>query len=123
MPYRLTVEEQPGYLHATASGTHSPQNALRFLEEAYAACVTRGRSALLLEMNLAGPSLDATRIFGVILERSKDATKLRKIAYVDPTPRDPERMKFAETVAINRGVNVGLFQDLASAKAWMSQAA
>jgi hypothetical protein len=30
-------------------------------------------------------------------------------------------MKFAETVAINRGVNVRLFQDLAKAKEWMAQ--
>ena len=120
MPYRLTLVEQPAYLHARVTGTHSAPNILRFLEESYAACREKGQSALLLEMSLSGPSLDPTTIFKIILERSQDASKLRKIAYVDPTPRDPERMKFAETVAKNRGVNVRLFRELEPAKAWMS---
>lgn len=120
MAYHLTIEELPSYLHATLSGTHSAENALRFLEDAYEACVKRGHSAVLLEMNLSGPSLDLASIFGVIMQRSTDAVKLRKIAYVDASERDPDRMKFAETVAINRGVNVRLFRDLDSAKQWIS---
>ena len=92
MPYQLTIEEQPRYLHAKAAGTHSAENVLRFLEDAYAACVERGRSAVLLEMGFSGPSLDAGGIFKVIMERSADATKLGKIGYVDPTPRDRERI-------------------------------
>ena len=120
MPYSLTLDEQPSYLHATATGEHTLQNAKRFMEEAYAACIERGHSALLLEMGLAGPSLDAGSIFSVVAQRTADALKLKKIAYVDATPRDPERMKFAETVAINRGVNVRLFRDLEEAKRWIS---
>lgn len=34
--------------------------------------------------------------------------------------RFPEKMKFAETVAMNRGVNVRLFHDLETADAWLS---
>jgi hypothetical protein len=120
MSYLFTVEEQPTYLHAKAVGTHSAQNALRFLEDAYEACVERGYSAVLLEMNLSGPSLALSSIFGVIVHRSDDAMKLRKIAYVDASDRDPEKTKFAETVAINRNVNVRLFRDLEEAKRWMS---
>jgi hypothetical protein len=120
MSYHLTLEEHPGYLHATATGTHTPENALRFLKEVHEACTQRGYSAVLLEMNLAGPSLDSTSIFRVIAQRSMDAAGLKKIAYVDASSRDPEKMKFAETVAINRGVNVRLFQDLALAKEWMA---
>ena len=119
MSYQLKIDEQPTYLHAEASGQHSPENALRFLTEAWDACVARGQFALLLEMNLVGPSLDPTSIFGVIVQRSAEATRLKKIAYVDRSPRDPARMKFAETVALNRGVNVRLFQDLDEAKCWM----
>jgi hypothetical protein len=122
VPYHLTIEEHPTYLHATVAGTHSPENALRFLKEAHEACVKSGKTAVLLEMNLVGPSLDATSIFRVISERSGEAVKLRKIAYVDASSRDPEKMRFAETVAVNRGVNVRLFQDLAEAKEWMAGA-
>ena len=119
MSYHLSLAEHPGYLHATATGTHTPQNALRFLQEVREACTRLGHTAVLLEMNLAGPSLDSTSIFRVIAQRSTDAAGLKKIAYVDASSRDPVKMKFAETVAINRGVNVRLFQDLAQAKEWM----
>jgi hypothetical protein len=91
--YHLTITEQPSYLHATGTGTHTPQNAARFLKEAYEACVQRGYSDLLLEMNQSGPSLDMTSIVEVITERSADGLKLRKIAYVDTSSRDPDRKR------------------------------
>jgi hypothetical protein len=119
MTYQLTIEEHPLYLHAKASGTHSAENVLRFLRETHAACDERGRDAVLVEVGFTGPSLDAGDIFKVIMERSESGKRLRKIGYVDPTPRDRERVKFAENVAFNRGVNVRLFQDVESAKAWM----
>ena len=118
--YHLAIQEHPTYLHAAVTGTHSPENAMRFLKEVYEACVKAGKTAALLEVNLVGPSLDATSIFRVVSQRSGDGLKLRKIAYVDASSRDPEKKRFAETVAINRGVNVRLFQDLAKAKEWMS---
>lgn len=118
-PYQLTLRAHPTYLHAQVTGAHTPENVMRFLKESYMGCIARGLDALLLEMNLEGPSLASGSIFSVIGERSADATKLRRIAYVDLSPRDEERMKFAENVAVNRGANVRLFRELASAKAWM----
>jgi hypothetical protein len=120
MSYHLTIEERPSYLHARVIGARNPENALRFLKEVYEACVNRGYSAVLLEMNLSGPSLDSASIFRVISQQSPDATRLQKIAYVDASTSDPERPRFAETVAINRGVNVRMFQDLDAAIQWMS---
>ncbi len=117
--YQLTIEEQPSYLYAKVSGTNSPENAVRFLEETYAACIERGYSAVLLEMNLSGPSLNLGSIFEVIVQRSTDGAKLRKIAYVDASTSDPEKARFAEMVAKNRGVNVRLFQSLSDAKRWI----
>jgi len=117
--YQLTIEEGLSYLHATVVGPRNPENALRFLQEAHDACVKGEHAAVLLEMNLLGPSLDPGSIFRVISQRSSDATRLKRIAYVDAAG-NPERPKFAETVATNRGVNVRLFQDLDAAKAWLS---
>ena len=119
MSYQLTIEQHPLYLHAKASGTHSTENVLRFLSEVHEACMERRCPAALLELGFTGPSLDAGGIFRVIMERSEEAKKLRKIGYVDPTPRDRERVRFAENVAFNRGVNVRLFQDVESARAWL----
>jgi hypothetical protein len=121
MAYELTLEEHPRYLHATVTGIRSARNAARFLREVHEACKSRGISAVLMEFRFSGPSLDTGSIYSVIAERSEDARDLRKIAYVDETESDPEKPKFAETVAVNRGVNVRLFRSVEEAKRWISK--
>jgi hypothetical protein len=120
-PYRLILTERPEYLQATVTGTHNPENALRFLTESFEACLRLGCTSLLLEFNLSGKSLDSTSIFDVVSKRTATAAKLRKIAYYDNSERDLAKVKFAETVARNRGVNVRLFQDLEAAKSWLTE--
>jgi hypothetical protein len=78
------------------------------------------RPSLLLEMNLSGPSLDTMSIFRVVSQRAPTGATLAKIAYVDPATSDPAEARFAETVALNRGVNVRLFPDVASAAQWLA---
>jgi hypothetical protein len=121
-PYRLTLEEHPGYLHATAEGKRTPENVRRFLEDAYRACVEKDRSSLLLEMRLSGPTLETTAIFNVISQRATDGAKLRRIAYIDPLTSSMAQARFAETVAVNRGVNVRLFADVETAARWLAGA-
>ena len=117
--YRLTTKERHGYLHASVVGLRTAENAQRFLREAYEACVKKGYSALLLEMGLTGPALDMASVFRVIANRAPDGAKLRRIAYIEPSPTDLPAGLFAETVANNRGVNVRLFKDLESADRWL----
>ena len=119
IPYQLTLVERPTYLHARVEGERTPENALRFLQEVYEACVQRGRTEALLEVRFAGPSLGIADIFQVISQASADGAKLRRIAYVDATASDPGRAQFAETVALNRNVNVRLFADIAEAARWL----
>jgi len=116
--YQLTIEERPTYVYARVDGDLNAANALRFLEEAYAACVRTGRSLLLLDMQLHGPDLNTTNVYEVISQRAADGTKLRKIAYV---PFQRSMAYFAETVAVNRGVNVRLFESVAAAEQWISE--
>ncbi len=118
--YRLILEEHPAYLHVTVVGERTAENARRFLEDAYRACVERERSSVLLEMRLSGPEIDAASIFDVISQRAADGAKLRRVAYVDPMTRSIPQARFAETVAINRGVNVRLFPDVETAAQWLS---
>jgi hypothetical protein len=122
IPYKLTIEERPTYVHATVVGDRTPQNALRFLEEAFAACVKSGLSDLLLEMQFSGPSMNTTDIFRVISQRSMDGATLRKIAYVETSMSELPNARFAETVAINRAVKVRLFNDVAEAVRWLGTA-
>jgi chromosome condensin MukBEF MukE localization factor len=122
MDYHLTITERASYLHAAVSGPNTRENVLRFLKEAYEACVARGKTSALLEMALTGPSLDTSSIFSVIAERSGDGAKLRRIAYVGLSEaRDDGKARFAETVAVNRGVNVRFFRDVAEAQKWLAR--
>jgi hypothetical protein len=120
MSYQLTIQERPTYLHAKVVGERTPEHALRFLEEVYAACVKGGHTTALLEMALSGPSLPAVNIYNVISQRVPEGARLRKIAYVQTAIDDPGMPHFAETVARNRGVNVRLFPNVAEAERWLS---
>jgi hypothetical protein len=121
MSYHLQIEEHPKYLHAAASGKNSAENVLRFLREAYEACVKGRMSAVLLEMKFEGPALDTGSIYSVIAQGSDAGRQMRKIAYVAQPEREVSKSKFAETVGINRGVNVRLFPDVPAAKKWLEE--
>ncbi len=121
MAYQLKIEERPTHVYARADGDLTAENALKFLEEAYAACVRSGCAALLLDMQLHGPKLATTSVYEVISQRAADGSKLRKIAYVPSASDDPSMPYFAETVAVNRGVNVRLFESVAAAERWLSE--
>ena len=118
-PYRLNLEERPAYLHATVVGERTPENALRYLDEVYAACVRTGLSNVLLEMRFSGPSLGAPAVFHVVSQRSAEGARLRKVAYVEASMDGPLKARFAETVAVNRAVNIRLFFDVAEAARWL----
>jgi len=121
MSYQLTVEQRQTYVHTKVVGERTPENVLRFLRDSYTACVNCGRSAVLLEMHLSGPSLTTTSVFEVISSWIADALKLRKIAYVEGSVDDATIPAFVENVAVNRGVNVRLFRDVVSAAGWLSE--
>jgi hypothetical protein len=121
MSYQLTFEQRPGYVHSKVVGERSVENTLRFLHDSYTACVNSGRTALLLEMHLSGPSLTTASMFEVIASWVYEAVKLRKIAYVEGPIDDAALSEFAMTVAVNRGVNMRQFRDVAAAAAWLSE--
>lgn len=119
--YRLVVTERPGWLHVAGTGENVPENVQRFLREAYDACVRRGRDCLLLDLGFTGESLPSGSIFAIVSERSADGARLRRIAYVDRRWNDLTKARFAETVAVNRAVNVRLFDAVEDAERWLAQ--
>jgi hypothetical protein len=117
--YVLALEECPEYLLARITGERTPQNLLRYLEEAFAATAASGRSKVLLEMHFKGATLSSASIVNVISLVVGDALRLAKVAIVEPSP-DPG-MGFAETVALNRGVNARVFTTLSAAQQWLAE--
>ena len=119
--YQATFEERPSHLHAKVVGPRTPENAIRFLEEVYAACLRTGLSKVLLEMAFTGPSLGVSGVLKVVEARSGDGSKLRKIAYVEASPDGLGKAQFAETAAINRAINVRLFDSVDKAARWLAE--
>ena len=109
MSYQLKIDEASGYLHVLVSGANSGEVVRRYLHEVAEICGARRCSALLLEENLTGPAMNLAEIYSVV-----------KVAFVDSNSEHPiMNMRFAETVARNRGVNVRAFRTVPEARAWL----
>jgi hypothetical protein len=119
--YQLTIEKKPGYLHFRVTGPNSLETVRGYLSEVYQACTESVYSSILIEENLTGRGLGLLDIFEVVTERSeKTWPHIRRIAYVDLNPEhSAPDMKFAENVAVNRGVNVHVFSNVRDAEAWL----
>jgi hypothetical protein len=76
---------------------------------------------VLIEKNLFGPALGMMQIFDVVTEGSQRTWPVvSRIAYVDPNPEHSDDLvRFAENVAITRGVNVRVFRTVRDAEQWM----
>jgi hypothetical protein len=121
MSYALTTIEKPGYLHFRVTGRNSVAAVRGYLGDIHAACAQRGCGAVLIEENLGGPSLDIGAIFGIASAGSAaTAPVMRMIAYVDVNPdHDASKMRFAETVAVTRGINIRMFATVETAERWL----
>ena len=120
MTYSFIVEVKPTYLHAKGQGEMTEINARQLLIDAYQACVEHNMDRLLVEMCFTGKSLSFGSVYSVIADRSRDGSMLKSIAYVDNNSAHAgDIAEFAETVAVNRGVNVRLFESVAAAERWL----
>jgi hypothetical protein len=119
MAYKLTLDQKPNYLHAVITGRNSKENVARYLEEILRECTARGCSKVLIEERLEGPRLGTLDVFDIAAVGSSRALgKLRAIAYVDVNAKGG-LMKFAETVAVNRGLPITVFATVSAAKNWL----
>jgi hypothetical protein len=122
MTYQFTIEREPGYLHAKVAGENSPDSVRRSFADVRRACETHACPNILVEEHLAGPSLHPLEIFRLVEEGSRDVWPVvHRFAYVDTNPEhNAARMQFAETVAVNRGVNIRRFDSVDDARAWLN---
>lgn len=121
MSYELSIQEKEGYLHFQITGENQFETVKSYLDALYQECVNRGCSSILVEENLSGPGLRMLDIFGIAEQGSQLASsKIRRVAYVDRNfEHSYDNMKFAATVASNRGLNVRLFSSVMEAEQWL----
>jgi len=121
MSYALHVENKGKYLHIMVTGDNTPENVAHYLSEVRNKCVEHHCPNVLIEENLKGPSLGTGIIYNIITEAGNQVWPvIQRIAYIDVNPEHSmEAVQFAETVAVNRAVNVKLFFSVSDAEQWL----
>ena len=121
MSYVLRVDIKGEYLHITVTGDNTPENVANYLSEVRNKCVEHHCPNVLIEENLKGPSLGTGIIYNIITEAGNQVwPMIQRIAYIDVNPEhNMEAVQFAETVAVNRAVNVKLFFSVSDAERWL----
>jgi hypothetical protein len=117
--YELKVEQKPGYLHFTVSGRNTPDNVSRYIEEVMRECSARHCFRILIEERLVGPRLGTMEVFTLVSAGAKRYHgMLEALAYVDMNDEGGV-MRFAEDIAVNRGIPVRVFRTLEGAEKWL----
>lgn len=119
MSYHLTITQKTAYLHAIVTGVNNQENVARYLDEIQRECTARGCPRVLIEERLEGPRLSTMGVFHIASEgSSRGRGCFEAIAYVDVNAVG-DLMKFAETVAVNRGMPVMVFSSVSDAEKWL----
>ena len=119
MAFDIQYQDRSGYIHAVVTGTNTPQSVFDYMSAIREQCERTDCYRVLIEEKLDGPRFDEMEIFSVITEGSPDALGFfEALAYVDEQ-QDFEVIKFAETVAVNRGIPIAVFSTVADAENWI----
>jgi len=119
MSYQMKIIERPTYLHAIVTGANPVENVTGYMQELKRECEARQYFNLLIEESLTGRRLETWDVYQIASEGSSSARGVfRAVAYVDVNASG-ELMKFAETVANNRGLPMTLFATVAEAEKWL----
>lgn len=123
MPHSLTVLNKSKYLHITVTGENTAENVKNYMSEVRSKCRELQCPNVLIEENLNGPGLGTLTMFKLVSEGVQNTRRvLQRIAYVDVNPEHRiESMQFAETVAVNRGVNIRVCSTVAEAEKWLEE--
>jgi hypothetical protein len=120
MSFQLQVTEKPTYLHAVVTGPNTRENVSGYLQALLRECEARQCFNVLIEERLTGRRLETWDVYQIASENSALARGVfNAIAFVDVNASG-DLMRFAETVANNRGVPVHLFATVAEAEAWLA---
>ncbi|MGQ0384516.1 MAG: hypothetical protein ACT4UP_07550 [Gammaproteobacteria bacterium] len=123
MSYQLTISEQPGFLHFVVTGANTVENVTAYLRDVLREAETRDCRHILIEERLTGRRLGTWDVYQIAAAGGNLlAGRLSTVAYVDVNAHG-DLMKFAETVANNRGMPMQLFPTVAEAEAWLAASA
>ena len=120
MSYQLKIIEKPTYLHVVVTGANTMENVVGYLKDLLRECESRQCYNVLIEEHLMGRRLETWDVYQIASDSSAQARGVfRNVAYVDVNSAG-DLMKFAETVANNRGVPMTVFNTVAEAEQWLA---
>lgn len=121
MAYQLKVEPRGDYLHCTVSGRNTPENVKGYMQEVMQAAVARRCPRVLIEERLEGPRLGTMEVFALVTSGARLFHGiLEALAFVDLNA-EGDVMRFAEDLAVNRGIPVRVFRTVDGAQQWLQQ--
>lgn len=121
MSYELEIVEKSGYVVAVLKGVRTPETLLAAAARTTTFCSERQISHLLIDLKGMTGRLDTLETFDIAgheLPRQKAVRRVLRSVILDH-PENVERLRFFETVAINRGLNVKVFSDEDQAVEWL----
>ena len=117
-PYKLTLEDREGYLHALIEGDQDSYDiTMGACTQIAAACKGRRAKKILVEHKVRG-RLSTLEIFKIATQLP-DLFEDVWVAFVVHVPTAPDNPEFLETVAQNRGGRGRLFEDPREAEVWL----
>ena len=123
MAHTLKIRNQGAYLHMIAEGDTTIEDVAGYLSEVLKKCIELRSPNVLIEENLKGQSLGVFAVYEIVTKICwQAASAVRQVAYVDISPEHKKEVnQFAETTAVNRGVNIKLFGTVAEAENWLQE--
>jgi hypothetical protein len=119
--YHLEIIERGDYVIAKLGGVRSPETLLAAASTTTSYCKEHGFTRVLIDLRDMAGGLDTLETFEVAGHRLPHQNGVRLLvrsAILDHT-ENVERIRFFETVALNRGLNVKVFDDRGSAVEWL----
>jgi len=117
---KLELSMVDGCLHCTYTGEFTVKDAKFTIDKVIEACLEHGTDSMLLDCRQMTGSLSIFDRFRVVDYGQKIKGMVSRCAIVGHLGIYlPD--KFIETVAVNRGINLKVFLDIAEAEEWMQQ--
>jgi hypothetical protein len=121
MDYELEIDRDAGFVTARLAGVRRPDSLIEAAAEITADCRDRGIFRVLIDVREMTGQLDTLETFDVAgrgIPNRTEARRLIRSAILDRT-ENIQRIRFFETVAVNRGLTVKVFDDETDAVRWL----
>jgi hypothetical protein len=121
MDFQVRVEARDGYVEATLTGVRTPATLMAAAEQVTGFCNELKIFKILIDVRQMRGKLDTLETFEIAGHRmpQRPGTRLITKSAILDLPPNMDRIRFFETVAVNRGLNVRVFDDEAAAVEWL----